>query len=467
MGVDMAMLGEHAVVLGASMAGLMTARVLADRYERVTVVERDDLPAPGETRKGVPQARHAHLLLPRGGEVISELFPGLLESMVDEGVPAVVDMRGFRLTFGGHLLAQDLEATFPPTYQMSRALLEGRVLERLRSTAGVEVRQGYDVVGLTTTDGAERVTGARIQHRARSFEEIVAADLVVAATGRSSRAGHWLEELGYQRPAEEQLKIDLMYVSCRLTMPVDVLGPVRTILIGPVPDRPTALVLTAQENGTWILTVSGYAGHHPPTRWPDLLDFLRVWTPPHVVTALEGAPRRTDPCTHRYAANLRRRYDRLKAFPRGLLVVGDAVCSFNPIYGQGMTVAALEALVLRECLETGTDDVARRFFRRIAGPSGVAWQLATGGDLALPSVPGARPLPVRVLNRYVEQVQSAAERDPAVATSFLRVTSLLDPPSRLLGPATVARVLAARRHRRASDDGWVPEAAGGGVERRR
>jgi len=453
---DLPMLGEHAVVLGASMAGLVAARVLADCYERVTVVERDHLPPVGETRKGVPQARHAHLLLPSGAEAIGDLFPGLLDSLAREGVQVIDDARQFQLTFGGHRLAQDHEADFPPMYQVSRALLEGRVLERLRSWPGVEVLDGYDVVGLAsdadragadaTDHPAERVTGARVQRRSDGQTSTLHADLVVAATGRGSRAGHWLEEAGHERPVEERLQVDLMYVSCLLKMESDVLGHLRTFLTGPVPERPTSIALIAQENDTWILTVSGYAGHHPPTQWPELVASLRTWVPDPVVAAIEGSERLTPLHTHRYPASLRRRYDRLARFPHGFLVIGDAVCSFNPIYGQGMTVAALEAQVLQSCLRAGTDRLARRFFKKIAKSSGAAWQLATGGDLALPIVPGPRPLLVRVLNTYVDRVQAAAEHNPAVATTFMRVTSLLDPPSRLLTPTTVVRVVAARRH---------------------
>lgn len=450
------MLGEHAVVLGASMAGLMTARVLADCYERVTVVERDHLPLPGQTRKGVPQARHAHLLLPRGAEAIGDIFPGLLESLVREGVPVTDETRQFQLTFGGHLLAQDHDAAFPATYQVSRALLEGRVLETLRTGPGVEVLEGYDVVGLASDAAparaeaadhpAEGVTGARVQRRSDGQASTLHADLVVAATGRGSRAGQWLEAAGHERPVEERLQVDLMYVSCLLKMPSDALGPLRTVVTGPVPERPTAIALCVQENDTWILTVSGYAGHHPSTQWPELVASLRGWVPDSVVAVIEGAERLTPLHTHRYPASLRRRYDKLARFPRGFLVIGDAVCSFNPIYGQGMTVAALEAQVLRSCLRAGTDRLARRFFKEIAKSSGAAWQLATGGDLALPMIPGPRPLLVRMLNTYVDRVQAAAEQNPAVATTFMRVTSLLDPPSRLLTPATVVRVVAARRH---------------------
>lgn len=154
-----------------------------------------------------------------------------------------------------------------------------------------------------------------------------------------------------------------------------------------------------------------------------------------------------DPWTHRYPANLRRRYDKLKRFPSGSLVIGDAVSSFNPLYGQGMTLAALEALASQECLTQGTKELARRFYKLANRPIGVAWQLATGGHLMLPSVPGRRPLPLRAVNTYAGAVQAAAVHDPAVVTSFLRVTSLQDPPSRLLAPARVTRVIRAKRAR--------------------
>lgn len=449
----MSALGAHAVVLGASMAGLLTSRVLADSYERVTLVERDTLPPPGRTRKGVPQARHAHLLLPKGGQVIDELFPGFLEALVDEGVPVSDEPTQFDLTFGGHRMAQNRDAWAEPTYQVSRALLEGRLLERLRTHPGVEVREGCDVTGLIAASGGGRVTGARIQRRSEEADvdsDVLEADLVVAATGRSGQAGRWLEDLGYPRPVEEQLKIDLMYVSCLLRMSRDALAPVRSLISGPTPEHPTGLALVRQENCTWMLTASGYAGHHPPTEWPPLLAFMRTHANEAVAAAVEGAEKLTPLETYRYPTNLRRRYDRMRRFPDGYLVVGDALCSFNPIYGQGMSVASLEALALRDCLGAGTDGLARRFFQAAAKPTGVAWQLATGGDLALPTVEGPRPLPMRVLNRYVDRVQAAAEHDPAVATTFLRVTALLDPPARLLAPATLARVaMDAHRQRRA------------------
>src|SRR4051794_22202958 len=198
----MAVRGEHAVVLGASMAGLLAARVLTESYERVTVVERDLLPAVGETRRGVPQGSHAHVLLPRGAETLDELFPGFLDALVAEGVPRAADPEMFHLTVGGHVLAKIEPGDLKPIYQVGRARLEGRVLERVRALPGVEFREGYDVLGLAAT--GDRVSGAWIQRRdAAGGEEVVPADLVVAATGRGDRASRWLQDLGFDPPTED------------------------------------------------------------------------------------------------------------------------------------------------------------------------------------------------------------------------------------------------------------------------
>jgi 2-polyprenyl-6-methoxyphenol hydroxylase-like FAD-dependent oxidoreductase len=436
----------HAVVLGAGIAGLLAARVLTDSHDHVTVIERDPVPAEDDPRRGVPQGGHTHGLMPRGAHAVDQLLPGVLDELTRAGAVPVEPLVDIRAVIGGRrLLPTPIGAA---AVQATRPFLERHVRERVRTLSGVELLAGCDVVGLLADETGTRITGVRVLRRAPgSAVESVPAELVVDATGRGSRTPVWLEALGFDRPAEDRPRVDLGYASrhLRLAPGADVEA---SVMVGAVPGNARGMAFNAVEGGLRLLTLAGIGrANHPPADDEGFLAFAAAVAPPDVAAAIRAAEPRSRIAHYRFPAYQRRHYRRLRRFPDGLLVAGDALCSFNPIYAQGMTVAAVEALELRRCLAFGRDGLARRYFTAVDRIVHRAWQMSLGSDLALPEVAGKRTLGIRLMNAYMARLLVLAERDPVVARQFGRVIGLLDAPAALTRPAILRRVLSTRRER--------------------
>jgi 2-polyprenyl-6-methoxyphenol hydroxylase-like FAD-dependent oxidoreductase len=450
----MAKLGQHAVVLGASMGGMLAARVLADFYQTVTVVERDVLPDDPMNRRGVPQGRHVHALLRRGGQIIDELFPGILNELVAAGAPVLDDgdLSKIWMSVGGHQLirvgtARDQQAM--TMYVPSRPFLECHVRRRLRAVPNVTILSGLDAAEMTSSADRNRVTGVRVVNRDSGAEQELTADLVIDAMGRGAHTPNLLESLGYGRPIEDQIVMRTCYVSQPLRIPPGIVE--QLVAVGAAPGRPTGMFLLGYENDTSIFTVFGMVGHEPPGDLAGMLSFAEEYTPAHVLAAVRAAEPLGEVIRHRMPSSQWRRYDKMRRFPEGLLVCGDAICSFDPIYGQGMTVSALDAVALRDCLVRSRHDLARRYFRAAAKSIGVAWRMGAGSDLAFPEVQGRRSLSTRMTNRLADWVLTACESDAVVVEKFFRVNNLIDPPVRLMHPSFISRVAAVNLRRRQGD----------------
>lgn len=429
----------RAVVLGGSIAGMLAARALAPHHDRVTVVERDSFPEVGRRRKGVPQDRHAHALWPRGREVMERLLPGLTDELVAQGANLGEFGRDTRMVFGGRPLAPT--STGHPMLVASRPLLEGQIRDRVLALPNVHALEACDALGIVVDGG--RVRGVRVlRRRDGAAEEVLAAEIVVDATGRQTRLPRWLEDLGLTPPEEDVSKLDVAYVSGRFAHDPD--DDALANLVGGVPPHErTGGAAMAAEGDSLIVTVAGILGEVPPTDLDELVDYAATLPDPVIHDLIAGQESLAEPILMRIPPSRRRHYDRLEDLPAGLVPIGDALCSFNPVYGQGMSVAAVSAGRLGDCLDAGRGDLTSRYLAAVSGILDHAWSMASGADARyLPSVRARQPLPVRLLGRYQQRLVAAAADDPVVAGAFLEVIGLVAAPRSLLRPGVALRVLA-------------------------
>lgn len=422
----------HAVVLGGGFAGMVTAGVLTEFYERVTVLDRDSPSAPGDYRRGAPQGRHAHGLMPRGAQLVEEVFPGLLAEMAADGAVRAEMLVGHRFRVGGDELPQ--VATGLRSVQATLPFHEQHLRRRLLEREGVRFLPGVDVVGLVADDApAPGIVGVRIILREPgSTEETIAADLVVDAMGRGGRTPHWLDQLGYERPQEERLTVDVAYASRVVRLTPEGAECVRDLVGGDAKGVPRGILMHAVEGGRrYVVTVTGSGSDDsPPTDEPGFTDFLSTVAPPDVFQAVMAAESLGPIAAYRFPTATWRRYDKLDRLPAGLIVTGEALCSLSPLFAQGMTVAALEAAALRKCLAGGRHDLPRRFFREAARVVAPPWRMGLGASTSETQPRAADRLQAALMAR----IMAAATRDAVVATQLVRVLILLDPPTALMRP---------------------------------
>ena len=435
----------HAVVIGGSIGGLLTARVLAGHLDRVTLVERDALPDEAENRKGVPQGRQLHVLLARGLQVMDRLFPGYRAELAALGAVPVrlpADIR--MLTPFGWL---DRRAPGWEALSASRPLFETILRRRLRALPNVDVLDRHEATGLRALRRAGVVDAVRVRHVDDGHERWLEADLVADAAGRGSRAPHWLGDLGFPAPEKTEVDPDIAYATRIYRVPDAFGAGWKAVMLGSQPPTmPRTGYLFPIEDGRFMVALMGAGGQHPPIEEDGFADFARSLRDPMIADAIRQAEPVTPIRGHRGTTNRRWHFERLSRWPERFIVVGDAVCAFNPIYGQGITVAASGAEAVDDCLrrhvtrhrEGDLDGVATRIQRQLGRCNAVAWALSTGEDLRFPTTTGAEVSPAtRAMHRYLDRVVTAATENPEVADAYVRVLGMLDPPSALFRPSIV------------------------------
>lgn len=451
--------GKHAVVIGGSIAGLIAGRILAEHFEQVTILERDQLPADGGSRKGAPQGLHSHIMLKAGELVVAKWFPNFYEELNASGEVPVIDSADISWFHYG-VWRLRVRTNMPKT-MMSRPYFEWKIRCRLADIPNVTIRQQCEAVGLLLDASGTRVSGVKValkggrKKAGRSSDlpasegEELAADFVVDASGRGSQAPQWLEQLGYPRPEESLVKINVGYSTRIYEVPKNKTVDWKYLLVYPkAPYGSKIGIVQAMEHNQWMVTLAGYVGDYPPNDESGFLEFAKQLDKPDVYEAIKDAKPLSPINIHRFPASQRRRYEKLSRFPDGFLVVGDAICSFNPVYGQGMCVTAVVANLLDECIRehaaANNGDLRglyRRFFRKAAKAIDAAWLAAVTEDFRFPQTEGEKPFGTKWLNWYMGKLFELASVDPKVYFQVVLVQNLVAGPRTLFSPYIIRQAL--------------------------
>lgn len=440
------LLGEKAIVIGGSIAGLLSARVLADYFQQVLILERDQLPKTPEARRGVPQSVQPHVLFTKGYRILGEFFPDVAEQLQSNGALSIDWAREFKHYVEGHWGTEAIEPSEIVSVTCSRYLLEWTIRQELVKLPRIKILEQSKVSGLLYDQARDRVTGVQLHSTQLS------ADLIVDASGRSSQAAQWLQEINYSPAPETVVNPFLGYATRRYQLPANFKPDWKVLLISQAPPERTRLGYLARiENDEVIATLGGYGKDFPPLDDLGFLEFAQSLAQPDFYQAIANA-RPTSPIyAHRATANRRRNYDQI-TLPVGLIALGDAVCALCPVYGQGMTVSALGAKTLQTWLNKSTRGKLdnNRFQKQLAKSNSFHWMLATSQDSRFLTTVGGQQSKNRTLDKlmtgYMNRLLTKSASEPNLHLMFLEVAHLLRSPLYLYHPAVMWQVLVSSKN---------------------
>src|SRR5215469_15452298 len=442
------LLGEHAVAVGAGIGGLAVAGALAKYFERVDILERDQLRPSAGSRSGTPQDRHPHGLLAGGLRALDEIFPGFKSDLAAAGAVPVSFAREvqFERPDVGVLPERDFGISL---LCATRPLIELVLRRRAEAVANITLRSASRVTGIVSAAGGAGVRGVRFIN-GLGHSEILDADLVVDASGRGAPTLTLLDALGWDRPKTTEIGVNISYATAVVEIPHD--APAEWKLVLTLPDPPhVALnsVLVPTEDGRWIIAIADHSATTWIETWDTFLEASRSLITPTVHNALRYAQPPEGIRHYRFPVSTWKHFERLPRLPRGVLPVADALCRFNPIHAQGMSSAAKQARLLQDVLSRAIaepDPIAALqsgFMSEVGSVLETPWTMSNSADLAFPQTRGERPDNFAEAREFEAALFRAAVADPVVHRAMIEVAQLLQPQQRLQEPDIMRRIEAA------------------------
>ena len=445
---------KNAIVIGGSIGGLLAARALADYFENVTVLDRDVLAKHTQVRKTAPQGAHVHVLLESGKDIVENLFPGIWEELLKENLNIIDTARDFIWHHQGVWKARYTSGI--KMVLTRRPYLEHCIRTRVRELPNIDFRPGVAVAELLANEDNSRVTGVKIQssdNNSKKTEEL-RADLIIDASGRGSQSPKWLEDLGYSQPQEERVGINLAYTSRQYEIPESFNNNWQFLIHYPV--HPTSwrsgFISTVEGANkgerNWIVSLNGYFNEHAPLDDKGFLEFAKSLTRPDLYNYIKDARPVSDLAIHKFPYSRWRHYEKLSRFPESYIILGDAVCSFNPIFGQGMSMAGKGAHLLKNLLEEqirrspeSLDGLAKKHRKRLPKLAALPWFLTKVLDLNYKSATGKRLLGHGLLAWYVARLLELSSKNPRIYHEFNFVLHMQKGLGNILKPSVSLPVL--------------------------
>ncbi|MEH7374005.1 FAD-dependent oxidoreductase [Neobacillus drentensis] len=437
-------LGKRALVIGGSIAGLLAARILSDFFEEVLIIEKDQKREKHLTRTGVPQGTHGHVLLKSGEEIFTELFPGIVDELIADG--SVKSDFTSELAWNHHGSWKVKYHAGISIIQQSRPFLEWHIQRRLEMIPNISFLNGAKAKRMLINSDSTSIIGVEIQKDGEAAVPLN-ANLVVDATGAGSNSTNWLRQLGFDAPQKTEVKVNLFYASRIYSSLSSKNKDWGNLLVYPNPPRQNrGGSISPIENQRWMVTLLGYGVESPPSTLEEFINYAKSLEQPDVYEAIKNGTPETDVSVYRFPALRRFHYENLQRFPNGLIVSGDAFCRIDPVFGQGMSIAALEAIALKKELQKALNknklsQISKNTHRSFSKIIDVPWLIALTEDFRFTHTDGAKPFGLPLLKWYVKRVILACESNQKVYGKLINVLQLKAHPISLFSSSTLKAVL--------------------------